>query len=222
VSRTLVSEKQQIQFGLMTRDSFGAYSPHWSIPSSRRPPTLPNEHNPGPGYYEVPHHEKDLRYPHVIANRPEFDYSTLTSNVEFVRLKGMPVSPPLSISPLDGIHFYMPMPVSPPPTFNPETFSLSKGATIGLKRRDEPLNPAPGPGTYSPAVHFPSISHLFPRMQEREIFREIPETPGPGTYQTTPPLVKPPRWAGKLRVRTEEMKERETQRNRPWSTLAKL
>jgi hypothetical protein len=221
VAHTLISEKQQLQFGLMTHDAFGAYSPQWTIPSSRQPQKALNERNPGPGQYEVPPPERDLRYPHVIGLRPPFEYSTLTSPVDLVRLPGMPERCPQTIGPLDGIRFFMPIPVSPPPGFNPPTFTPAKGVTIGPKRKEEPPNPAPGPGAYSPTPRFTSPHHGFPRMNERDIFRDIPDTPGPGAYETVPQLAAPPRWAGKLRIRTQKMKDREVQRKRPWSQVAR-
>jgi hypothetical protein len=178
--------------------------------------------NPGPGKYQVPAHEKDLRCPTVIGVRPESDYSTITSKVDLIRPSGMPDRPPQSIGPMDGFHYFMPMPVSPAPVFTPPTFFLSKGMTIGPKRKPEPPNPAPGPGAYSPGEHFPVHGHEFPRMQGREIFRNIPQTPGPGAYETIPQLEKPHRWAGKLRVRTADMREREEARARPWSVAERL
>jgi hypothetical protein len=201
----------------MSHDSFGAYSPHWTIPGSRRPQKPPTEANPGPGQYNVPAHERDLRYPPVIGTRQGRDYSTLTSSVELVQLPGMPEKCPQSIGPLDGVRFYMPMPVSPAPSFVPGPSGGSKKVTIGPKRKDEPVNPAPGPGTYSPQNGFAAPMHKFPQMQEREIFSEPPDTPGPGAYEVIPQLAKPPRWAEKLRVRTRGMEERAATRLRPWS-----
>jgi hypothetical protein len=49
------------------------------------------------------------------------------------------------------------------------------------------------------------------------VFPTGEDTPGPGEYETAPPMKKPRRWAGKLRVRTQRMHETEERRDRPWS-----
>ena len=216
-SRVFISEKQRLAFGMMTHDSFGAFSPQWTIPSSRREPRKKDE-VPGPGAYELLT-EKDSKYHHIIENRPEADYSTITSNVEIMNERDLQKPKNRTIGPLDGFHYYSRMPKSPAPCYSPPVFDGIRPMTIGSKRRDERPSGVPGPGAYSPtqATAKKVPSYEFPRFMKREVWQDALDTPGPGSYETVKQPKKPKRWAGKLRVRTADMKARESCRDRPWA-----
>jgi hypothetical protein len=221
-TRVFVSEKQHLQFGLMSHDSFGAYSPQWTIPSSRHPPKPPPDF-PGPGHYQVPAHPPDLRYPHVIVQKPVYDDATITSNVDMTTPRRFPGDDTRRIAEWDGIHYYMPIPISPPPSYNPPVFDPRRRTTIGPKRKDDPPGPSPGPAKYTPVAVLPrSAAFGIPKVQKREVWEDPPDTPGPGEYETIPQLRKPKRWAGKLRVRTERMKKKDATRDRPWSAVSSV
>lgn len=217
VTRGFLSEKQRLQFGLMTRNSFGAFSPQWTIPSSR-PERVLKDTGPGPGQYNVPSVEKDLRYPHVIAERKLPDYETITSGIEIPNTSQFPKPKPAHIGSLDGQHYYLPMPVSPSPNYAPTMFDRSGGVKIGERHKDPDADDVPGPGTYSPTRVAEKRSPAFqiPHVTTREFWPKH-DTPGPGSYEVTKGVRTPTRWASKLRVRTEEMKQREAERERPWA-----
>lgn len=214
-SRVSISEKQKLAFGMMTHDSFGAWSPQWTIPSSRRDIKKRDEF-PGPGTYDP--NEKNFKYHHIIENRPEADYSTLTSNVDIMNERDLQSPKKVTIAPLDGFHYYSRMPQSPGPQYSPPAFG-GRPVTIASKRREEKPSGNPGPGAYSPtnATAKKVPSYEFPRFMKREVWQESLDTPGPGSYETVKQPKKPKRWAGKLRVRTSYMKERELYRDRPWA-----
>ena len=221
VTRGFLSEKQRLQFGLMGRNSFGSFSPQWTIGSSR-PERVVRDPSPGPGEYNVPAVEKDLRYPHVIAERKLRDYATLTSNIDIPNTGVFPEKKSAHIGSLDGQHYYLPMPYSPPPNYAPTMFDRSKmkGVTIGERHKVIEEERAPGPGAYSPtrATEKRAPAYLIPKVTSREYWQDN-NNPGPGHYEVTKGVRTPTRWAEKLRVRTEEMKEREAMRERPWAPV---
>lgn len=217
INSCLGTEKQRLQFGLMTHDNFGAYSPKWTIPSSRQEPII-KDIFPGPGQYNIPHHSKDYRYPHVIAEREETDYSTLTSRCDLPDNRVYPELKKRTIPPQDGIHYYMPVPVSPPPRYIPPPFGEKKSLKISERYKEEPYNPAPGPGKYDPNTlpHVPA--YPIPAARTRSAFDETgPDTPGPGAYNITNQIKKAPRWAERLRVPSKRYKDKERTRERPWA-----
>jgi hypothetical protein len=217
-ARLFISEKQRLQFGMMTHDSFGAYSPHWTIPSSRRPPKPENDF-PGPGHYEVPPGQQDRGPKYAISPRLTTSDETATSKIDFFRPGGILDATRQTIGPVDGLHYYMPIPVSPAPSYVRRSFDGTKGITIGPKRPDIPPNAAPGPGRYSPTdINLLRNPHFeFPRTVERDPFGKSPDTPGPGAYETAPQPSAPKRWAGKLRVKTKRTRAKEAARDRPWA-----
>jgi hypothetical protein len=214
--RSFISEKQRLQFGLMTQDSFGAYSPQWTIPSSRRPQKPTNDF-PGPCDYNVPSCPAGPK--RAISPRAASRDDTVTSQIDFYRPNGILDVPPQTIGVPDGRHYFMPVPVSPPPSFVHPSFDRTKVATIGPKRPEIPPNPAPGPGRYSPTddslLRRPRFE--FPKTVARDPFGEIPDTPGPGAYETVPQPGAPKRWAGKLRVKSKRTRAKEVARGRPWT-----
>jgi hypothetical protein len=142
-----------------------------------------------------------------------------TSRIDFFRPGGILDATPQTIGADDGLHYYMPVPVSPPPSYVRAGFDRQKGATIGPKRPDIAPNPAPGPGRYSPTeVALPRNPHFkFPKTAARDPFGDTPDTPGPGAYETVQPPSAPKRWAGKLRVKTKRTRAKEAARDRPWA-----
>jgi hypothetical protein len=218
-----ISDKQRLQFGLMSHDTFGAFTPQWTIGSSRRPPKPPPDY-PGPGKYDPPDHvPADTRYPPAIFPRPVYSDATITSNVDMTTPREFPADNGKTISRLDGSHYYLPMPVSPAPSFSPPVFDPRRRTTIGPKMKDQPPHFSPGPAKYSPVVVMipRAPAYGIPKTPKREVFEDPPDTPGPGTYETIKQLKKPKRWAGKLRVQTERIKRKEEGRERPWSAAGR-
>ncbi|OHT12771.1 hypothetical protein TRFO_17323 [Tritrichomonas foetus] len=188
---------------------FGQDGKAITIGCSRKPPPPPEE-VPGPGAYEIDPKTLHLDIPHTIQKRPETDYSTMTSEFEFLPLEPF-TRPKTTIHNRDNIRFFTVNDV-PPPTYlppSPTPCSPTIGNRVVFRNIDEEN---PGPGQYSPIDCNRPKSAVFtiPKTPERDVWSLNLEAPGPGQYNTTPQLKKPKRWAGKLRVQPKNAIQRKS------------
>jgi hypothetical protein len=178
---------------------FGQTAPAITIGISRPPPPPPEDF-PSPDAYNVDPKTLYIDIPHLIQNRQETDYSTLTSGVDFLDLVPF-TRPQTNIGGRDNFRFFA-INDAPAPSFFPETTWALKPITIG-GRITTTVNAtdSPGPGQYEALGSRPDTAGFtIPRNPKRELWDPPAETPNPGLYNVLPQLSKPKRWAGKLRV----------------------
>jgi len=198
-------------------DDFGTSTPHWTIPSSRKDPPPPIE-TPGPGQYQYSTIEKDSKIPHVISNKEERKYESITSTIDYIDVRVFPKIRPVSMGHITGKHFYD-QPETPPPTYSPPS-TLGKTVAIRQKHPEKEKDPIPGPASYSPQdpQRRSSPCFSFSKTKSRMLpIEKSDDIPGPGAYNVTPTLRKAPRWTEKLRVKPKQFTRPHGDYDRPWS-----
>jgi hypothetical protein len=177
---------------------FGQTGKTVTIGCSRKPPPPPEEF-PGPGAYQVDPKTLYVDLPHLIQNRPESDYRTLTSDVDFLALTPF-TRPSTHIGNRDNVRFFS-VNDAPPPTYVVDTRESLAPLTIGQRFVRQDVSDAPGPGEYPVSDTRPGTAGFtIPHNPKRELWNPPPITPDPGEYNILPPLSKPKRWAEKLRT----------------------
>lgn len=199
-------------------DRFGAGSPTWTISAKgpEEPPPIPT---PGPGDYEVPTGLINQNKKYVIFSRPQTNYETVTSNIDYYTPP--PLEPkPAHIGKLTGID-YVPKTNTPDFCYVPPPFGSGKTTHIAERHNDKIDNSIPGPGKYSPiysnlkkapafSIVKPDTSHSRTRATEPEVL------PGPGSYNVEPELPKAPKWTERLRVKPKKQRKDSVSRLTPW------
>lgn len=180
---------------------FGQDAKSITIGCSRKPPPPPEE-VPGPGTYEIGGKSFQIDIPHTIQNRQETDYTSISSKIGFLQLEPF-TRPATSIYRRDDKSLFY-INDAPGPNYLPESDLTSTGPKIGNKINYKEFDcTIPGPGLYSPSVELTrpkTAAYTLSKSKQREVWGQIPKTPGPGEYNVIPNLSKPKRWAGKLRV----------------------
>lgn len=95
------------------------------------------------------------------------------------------------ISDTDRGLFYIPTD-GPGVIYSPRLPQTAKGARISL-RVPEKHNDFPGPGAYSPRYNEPKYLTTLSRSVSSDYWK-VDDTPGPGTYNITPPLKRVKHW----------------------------
>jgi hypothetical protein len=155
---------------------------------------------PGPGFYPVP---SDSVYAinrfHRIQERPETQYSTLSSNIGFSEHRVFPALRPVTFGVRKELQYFKledtPSPNMPQPPTLP-----AQPVVIGNRLRKSLPDPGPGPGCYNPIVRTrPLLVLRMSRERARgNVFATTVSSPGPGTYDPEPPLDPPKRWTVRL------------------------
>lgn len=177
---------------------FGQDGKAVTIGVSRKPPPPP-EDTPGPGAYDFDPKTLFIELPHIIQNRPETDYSTLTSKCDYPELTPF-VRPNTTIHQRDNIRFFS-LNDAPAPQYVPPSL-MNKSVMIRPRITQRSYDCSPGPGYYTPtdSTRPRSAAFTVSRTKERELWEKPVDAPGPGQYEVLPKLSKPKRWAQKLRT----------------------
>lgn len=196
---------------------FGNSTPKWTIPSSRHEPRAPYP-IPPPGYYTIPEDSGRNTMNHIIQDREDCDYSTITSNIDFTCNRVFPEKKPLHINNRGGI-VYSYKSENHEPVFVYNTFG-GRNATRISERMPAPVpDPVPSPTHYNP-VHpkmETSVVATIPKAKERDLNKEIlkNDTPGPGSYDITESVRPYTNWTSRLRVKSNRYHP-PTENTRPW------
>jgi hypothetical protein len=158
------------------------------------------EATPGPGQYSVMANGPPDFQKHVIQNRPEVDYRSISRNVDFSPLTPF-ARPKTRIGELDGRSYFI-LPETPAPIYMPRYCQSSIAPSIKPRFTQREVSDVPGPGAYEP--YRPStVSFTMPRAQVRGFWESDTQIPGPGKYDTAHIPKVPKKWAEKLRVSAE-------------------
>ncbi|KAK8866254.1 hypothetical protein M9Y10_009213 [Tritrichomonas musculus] len=182
------------------------------------PKILTNNINgtPGPGFYNIPTSSFDKNnHSHSIQSRTKIDQPSDAATLSFYDVNYKSVLPqrmPTSIgkSKREDIFGYgcskssniiskTPGPSMP----QPETLP-SNPIKIGVKPKQfDKENISPGPASYNPQSSEPTKNVFSMKnshsKREVSIFTPTSDVPGPGSYDPTPPLQRPKRWASRLK-----------------------
>lgn len=213
------NSRNTVKFHYIVKDynQFGASTPRWTIPSSRKGPKPPPDYPP-PGQYDVPLEPFNQKYHHSIQEREITDYRTITSNIDYIYHPYFPKKDSFKHNFVPTVPddekkiSFIGKSDSPGPGYNirevqPRT-DYYKKHNIG--KHEPPKEPivesSPSPQDYSPViVSLPrSPAYSFEKIvvsDEGKPARPVDlGTPGPGAYNVGPQVRRPPRWAEKLTV----------------------
>ncbi|OHT12262.1 hypothetical protein TRFO_18075 [Tritrichomonas foetus] len=226
---------RKIHYIVKDQNQFGATSPSWTIPSSRKPPAPPPDYPP-PGQYDIQSDIFKRQFPHTIQEREFADYSTITSHIDYIdypkfpgkleiRHNYVPERPP------DGeIKFsYIPQIDSPGPKYLPGEVQPKhnyRQHNIGEHKvpKEKPVEATPSPAEYTP-VHVdmpraPAYSFDKIVVSDDRLFRRKPEDlPGPGSYNVGPQVRRAPKWTEKIRVYPKRKRNTEPEMIKPWESI---
>lgn len=171
---------------------------------------------PGPGFYNVPISSFDkTRHSHSIQNRTKIDQQSDAAAINFYDVNYESVMPQrlatsISRSKREDIFGYGSSKTSnslsktPGPSMpQPETLP-SNPIKIGVKLKQSNYESiSPGPASYNPknSESIQNVVSMKNSHSKREvsIFSPVSDVPGPGSYDPTPPLQRPKRWASRLK-----------------------
>ena len=208
----LKSEKARFYMSFQTYGSFGSGTPRWTIPSSRKPPPPPDS-TPAPGNYNIPSIGIEIKGRGSTFSKADTSIIKNPNKCEVMLTHDFPEHSkvPIQISSKSNLdHFYIPMPVSPAPTYVPPSLGSSNVRSIGSKYNDDAYKTiSPGPGKYSPkdTIEKKALTCSVPRSKRKDLFEEYKnDNPGPGSYNVTPPIRRAPRWTSLSRKKTKRVK----------------
>ncbi|OHT12255.1 hypothetical protein TRFO_18065 [Tritrichomonas foetus] len=210
------------KYHFITRDPnrFGSLSPTWTIPSSRQDPR-PVVPTPGPGAYEVPPSDHRLAPSFTIKERPSIDYTTVTSNIEYVNKREFPDIRKTTIGTKHPIRYGDPN-IKAEPVAIPNFDGKWKSYKISERYLPPPPDQIPSPSRYNP--NDPSlptpISYSLPHSEERDVNavpKEMLDIPGPGSYDVVKPVINYTGWAQRLIPKNKRYKPPEkANAEKPW------
>lgn len=171
---------------------------------------------PGPGFYDIPISSFDKTlHSHSIQNRTEINQQSDAAEICFYDVNYESVMPQrlktsIGKSKREDIFGYggsktsSSLSKTPGPSMpQPETLPPNP-IKIGVKLKQSNYeNISPGPACYHPknperALLSSSMKNSHSK-REVSIFSPVSDVPGPGSYDPTPPLQRPKRWASRLR-----------------------
>lgn len=211
----LKSEKARFYMSFQSYGAFGTDTPRWTIPSSRKPPPPPDS-TPAPGNYNIPSIGIEVKNKGFTFSRADTSLIKNPNKCEVMLTHDFPENSqtgkvPIQISSKSNLdHFYLPMPVSPAPTYIPPSLGNQRKSSIGSRCNDDAYKTiSPGPGKYTPkdTIEKKSLACSVPRSKRKNLFKEYEnDNPGPGAYNVTPPIRRAPRWTSLQRKKTKRIK----------------
>lgn len=196
---------------------FGADTPKWTI--NPRPPTVETviSENPGPGEYEIKAEILDTKLPHIIRPKPQHNYSSLTSKLDYNIPPAFPENNKITIGQKTG-QGYITKVESPDFIYVPPRFGSNVSTKISERPPEQKPDLTPGPGHYNPSeakLHVPTVSMTKPNTAQRKVaFSD--NVPGPGSYNILPPLPPAGHWTDKYREKPHRKRKNIENRLTPW------
>ena len=174
---------------------FGKDSTPIMIGSSRKD-TTESPRSPGPAAYDT--FELSRSSPcFSLRSRPEVDYSTVTSNIEFPNIRQYPRKLEKHIGLRNSTQFWQKSD-TPAPQLTSTAFDKPK---IVIKQKPvEHIEETPGPGQYSPRSKSPMYLATFSKQKHRDTFNTRRSlSPGPAKYNINRSLISNEKWKGAIR-----------------------
>ena len=196
VARSMLATRKY-HFIAKDPNRFGNFSPMWTIPGGRQE-LKPPLSTPGPGAYDVP--SKQYHSPsYVIEDRPQVDYRTDTSNIDFYNEHEFPQIKKVSIGNKVPLKYYDPN-IKAEPTLVYSDNDKWKTYKISERYLTPPPDEVPSPSRYHPndPGKPKSIFYSWPKAQEKDIndfANQRADDPGPGAYNLVKPVICYTNWA---------------------------
>lgn len=200
---------------------FGQSSPKWTISGGRQEPANAFQ-VPGPGSY-VQEEIVTKRSGTMSVFRPDRNFQTATSNIDFGTIERFPQQKPVTIGKRDELKYYVPSQIPEPVYVIPKGLLHDKWKTCRISERvpDRTPDQIPSPSRYDP-IHptiVGSMAHTLPRAKDREDL--VNDMPGPGSYQLTAPVKTYTRWSERLMVKSNRWHPPPDPNARPWRVKEK-
>lgn len=200
-------------------NQFGGSAPKWSIVTSRHDPR-PTDPTPGPGHYQINSSIGNKKSGPLIGEKPEIDYRTVTSEIDFRTRKTFPEIRPMTIGTRSRLQYGHQSEEPREPVYmmaSSFTNPYWRGARITERVPERAPDPTPSPSRYSPINPMLKITPVFslPRGRDLDIPR-IDDSPGPGTYDLSAPVKTYTRWSERLMVKSNRWHPPEKPDARPW------
>lgn len=209
------------KFHYTVRDlnQFGASAPKWSIVTSRHE-SRPTEPTPGPGHYQVPSTIGNKKSGHVIGEKSEVDYRTVTSEIDYRSQKTFPEIRPMTIGTRSRLQYgYQTDEVHEPVYMMTSCFTNPywRGTRITERVPEKTPDPTPSPSRYNPVNPMLKTAPAFSLSRGRDLEpRAVDDSPGPGTYDVSAPIKTYTRWSERLMVKSNRWHPPENPNARPW------
>lgn len=204
-------------------NQFGGSAPKWSIVSSRHDPRPPDP-TPGPGHYYINSGIGSVKTGHVIGEKPEIDYRTVTSEIDYRSEQMFPEIRPMTIGTRSRLQYNYTTDEPREPVYLMNSSFTKPYWTMKISERlnERVPDPIPSPSRYNPVNPMLNTGPTFSLPRRGEQYQEVVNnSPGPGSYEVCAPVKSYTRWSERLMVKSNRWHPPENPDARPWKVKRK-